>query len=241
MDGAFDVLVVAPVMTDLDTTGGGYPPYGDKDDYAQQPKGNLDVTGKYFIWTDNMASDRLDAFIVKVPDQCLYRTPQHDGPCDFSPVEDVVWTDLVNVTATGNSLQKTGGCDGCEDADAISQQQIGSGDGYLESIVSETDLVRFVGLNNNSTGTTAAEIPFAFKIVSGYAEVRENGVYRGDTPVVTGDVLRVSAQSGAIKYSKNGTVFYTSGVAPVYPLRADTALTSLNATVSNAVIGGTGP
>jgi hypothetical protein len=31
------------------------------------PKGNLDVTGRYFIWTSNLRSDRLDAFIVKIP------------------------------------------------------------------------------------------------------------------------------------------------------------------------------
>jgi hypothetical protein len=238
MDGAFDVLVVAPVMTDLDATGGGYAPYGNVDDYEQQPKGNLDVTGEYFIWTDNMASDRLDAFIVKVPGQCLYRSPQHEGPCASSVegVEDVVWTDLINVTATGNSLKKTSGCDGCEDAGAISQQQIGSGDGYLEFTVSETNLVRFIGLNHNNTGTSTGEIPFAFKIVSGYAEAREYGQYRSDVPVVTGDVLRITVQSGVVKYSKNGTVLYTSMATPSYPLRADSALTSLNATVNNAVI-----
>ena len=41
--------------------------YGD--DYSQRPKGNLDVTGTYFIWTSNMGGDRLDAFLVKIPDE----------------------------------------------------------------------------------------------------------------------------------------------------------------------------
>jgi len=62
--GATDVLVVAPVMTDMNAAGGG-------DDYGKSPKGNLDVTGKYFIWTSNTGSDRLDAFIVKVPSHLL--------------------------------------------------------------------------------------------------------------------------------------------------------------------------
>jgi hypothetical protein len=35
------------------------------------PKGNLDVTGRYFIWTTNLDGNRLDAFIVKVPGQLL--------------------------------------------------------------------------------------------------------------------------------------------------------------------------
>lgn len=62
LDGSMRVLVVAPVMTDMDAPGGGDP-------YAKLPKGNLDVTGRYFIWTSNMGGARLDAFIVKVPEQ----------------------------------------------------------------------------------------------------------------------------------------------------------------------------
>ena len=69
-DGSLDVLVVGPVMTNLDSLGGRD---SNGDDYTQLPKGNLDVTGRYFIWTTNMGGDRLDAFIVKVPDQWLAR------------------------------------------------------------------------------------------------------------------------------------------------------------------------
>lgn len=42
--------------------------------------------------------------------------------------ENVVWTNVVNATATGNTLQKTSGCDGCPDAGATSQQTITSGE-----------------------------------------------------------------------------------------------------------------
>lgn len=63
-DGSLDVLVVAQVLTDLDAPGGHD---ADGDDYEQLPKGNLDVTGKYFIWTANLGGDRLDAFLVKIP------------------------------------------------------------------------------------------------------------------------------------------------------------------------------
>jgi hypothetical protein len=64
LDGSLASLVVAPVMTDPDAS-------GKCDDYCKQPKGNLDVTGRYFIWTSNMGGNRLDAFIVKVPAQLL--------------------------------------------------------------------------------------------------------------------------------------------------------------------------
>jgi hypothetical protein len=60
LDASLDVLVVAPVMSSVDAAGGG-------DVYGKMPKGNLDVTGQYFIWTSNVGGSRLDAFVVKVP------------------------------------------------------------------------------------------------------------------------------------------------------------------------------
>lgn len=60
LSGTTETLVVAPVMVDLNASGGG-------DYYGKLPKGNLDVTGQYFIWSSNMRSDRLDVFMVKVP------------------------------------------------------------------------------------------------------------------------------------------------------------------------------
>jgi hypothetical protein len=132
--------------------------------------------------------------------------------------EDLVWTGLANTTVSGTTLQKTGGCDGCLDAGAISQQQLASGDGYVEITVSETHLVRYFGLSpegRNLIGPT--EIPFAIRIVSGYGEVKENGQYRADVPVVTGDVLRIAVQAGTVSYAKNGSVFHISAAAPGYP------------------------
>ena len=60
-DHSLDVLVVGQIMTDLDAPGGG------GGDYEKTPKGNLDVTGSYFIWTTNLGGGRLDAFLVKIP------------------------------------------------------------------------------------------------------------------------------------------------------------------------------
>jgi hypothetical protein len=60
LDNSMDVLVVAPVMTDLDASGGGT-------EYEKTPKGNLDVTGQYMLWTSNKGGSRLDAFLVKIP------------------------------------------------------------------------------------------------------------------------------------------------------------------------------
>ena len=35
--------------------------------YGAMPKGNLDVTGRWFLWTTNLGGDRLDAVLVKIP------------------------------------------------------------------------------------------------------------------------------------------------------------------------------
>ena len=69
LDGSMEVLVVAPVLTNLDASGGG------SDDYAKLPKANCDVTGEYLLWTSNAGTDRLDAFLVKVPAQLLVPPP----------------------------------------------------------------------------------------------------------------------------------------------------------------------
>jgi hypothetical protein len=66
---ALDVLVVAPIMTDLKASGGG------SDDYSKMPKGALDITGEYFIWGSNLGGNRQDAFIVKVPAHLLTGCP----------------------------------------------------------------------------------------------------------------------------------------------------------------------
>jgi len=142
------------------------------------------------------------------------------------------------VTPTANSIQKTSGCDGCEDAGSISQQQILSGDGYLEFTASETTTLRFVGLSVGDTGTASAEIRFAIKLEAGIAEVRESGTARTTTGFVSGDVFRIAVVSGVVKYYKNGVLFYTSGLAPAYPLLVDSTLVSLNATIANAMISG---
>ena len=155
---------------------------------------------------------------------------------DRTTTESVVWTNLVNVTASGGTLQKTAGCDGCPDAGATSLQQIASGDGYFEFTAVETAALRVAGLSNLSAGTGAWEIAFAIRLQSGYAEVREAGVYRESTAFGSGDTFRVSIESGRVEYARNGVVFYTSTAAPVYPLFVDTSLFDSGGTIVNAVI-----
>jgi hypothetical protein len=139
---------------------------------------------------------------------------------------------LINVTASANSLQKTGGCDGCPDASAVSQQQ-GTA---LQFTVSETGTLRFIGLGSGGIGGQPGDISFAFRLQAGTAEVREWGTYKAETSFATGDVLKVTADSGGVKYWKNGVAFYTSTSHSGQPLRIQAVLSDVNATLRNIVV-----
>jgi hypothetical protein len=96
LDTSLDVLVVAPVMTNLDAPGGG------SEVYSKLPKGNLDPTGQYLIWTSNMGGSRQDAFVVKVPAQLLVSPASGDtAPPVLSGVS------VTQVTSSGALLSWT--------------------------------------------------------------------------------------------------------------------------------------
>ena len=67
--------------------------------------------------------------------------------------------------------------------------------------------------------------------------MREGGVYRSEIAIAAGDILRIAVAEGSVKYSKNGTVFYTSSAQPAYPLVVNAALLDLNATIVNVMMG----
>ncbi len=225
LDGSLDVLVVAPNLTDLNATGGG------SDDYSKLPKGNLDVTGEYFIWTSNAGGGRLDAFVVHVPRAKLVVTTDPTEPTGGSGTE---WASLVNVTLTGGTLQKTAGCDGCPDASAVSAAEIG--DGGLNWTVPEVQTLRVVGLSSGGAGTAPEQLPFAIRLQAGIAEVREYGVYRSDVLFSAGDRFAISTENGVLRYAKNGTVFYTSGSAATTSMRSHLIFYGLNGTIADVTL-----
>jgi hypothetical protein len=155
--------------------------------------------------------------------------------------ENVIWTNLVNVSLdpTGTVLRKTGGCDGCDDAGATSQQQLTAGDGYVEFTVGEATTFWMGGLSHGNAGTGFSDIDFGFRFNGfGGADVLENGVYAGgDTPYAAGDVFRVAVVNGRVQYSRNGKYMMESARVPQYPLLLDVSLGTVGATVRNARMG----
>jgi hypothetical protein len=151
------------------------------------------------------------------------------------------WTDPVNVAASAGTLTKSGGCDGCPDSGAFSTMQL-TGDGYAEFIPAAGSRL-YGGLGNDLTASTSSlMINYSFSIwPTGAYEIRELGVYRADGTFAAGDRFRVAVENGVVVYRKNGTLVYTSAVAPTYPLVFDTSLYSLGASLSQAsVVAGTG-
>jgi spore germination protein YaaH len=151
--------------------------------------------------------------------------------------EDVVWTALVNATANGATLTKSGGQPWADDAGGTSAQSIGAGDGWLEITVGDAQPFRFVGLARPHASTSGGAIDFAFRLQAGRADVYESGAWKADNAVTSGDTLRVAVAGGIVTYSKNGSAVYTSAATPQYPLAASGALVDSGAAVDGARLG----
>jgi hypothetical protein len=318
LDDSLQVLVVAPTMTNLDAAGGGT-------EYAKLPKGNLDITGRYFIWSSNRGGQRLDAFVVKVPSELLaggpvppdqtlpvvtlttptsgahvhgtvaltvnatdnvgvvgvrYKlsgaligaevtTPPFSLAWDTTATADgvytvkavardaagnsvgspgvavtvsngrvqVLWTRLVNATVIGGKrLAKTGGCNGCADAGALSVQTIAA-EGYFEFRATETSSLRLVGLGKSGPGTVDTPITFGVLLKpGGIAEVHETGAYRAQTTYASGDVFRITIAGADIVYTKNGALIYRGVRGVPKTLRVRASLYSTPSTITAAVV-----
>ena len=140
-----------------------------------------------------------------------------------------------NVAINGDVLQKTGGCQGCEDAGAISQQML-SGDGSVQWTPGETNTFWFAGLTRRTDAAQHADLNFSFRFNgAGTADVVENGTYKGgDTSYAAGDVFRIAIAGGRVQYLKNGAVVYESQQQPQFPLAFALSLGTVGTTVRNA-------
>ena len=146
---------------------------------------------------------------------------------------------LVNVTESGATLTKSGGCSGCPDGSAVSQQQI-SGSGVLQFTTDETSSLRFVGLGAGGIGAAPGDINFAIRLQGGVAEVRESGNYKTEIGFGAGDTFSVIVSNGAVTYAKNGGVFYTSTSAATFAVRALAVFFDASGTIRNVTIGNGG-
>jgi hypothetical protein len=146
----------------------------------------------------------------------------------------------VGVSANGNNLTKTASTR-WGNAGAVSTQTLPSADGLVEITASETNTYRYFGLSHGDSNQTQADIDFSlYLLANGTLQIYEQGGKpRGSFGTyVTGDKLQVSVESGVVKYKKNGTVLYTSSVAPTYPLLVDTAFYTQGSTLNGGLLSG---
>ena len=50
------------------------------------------------------------------------------------------------------------------------------------------------------------------------------------------DILEIRVVTGVVRYLKSGVVFYTSSRPPRYPLLVDSSVSTMSATISNAMV-----
>lgn len=136
---------------------------------------------------------------------------------------DIVWTDLVGVTATGNDLVKNyytaWGNGGAASSGSY------DGDFGVEFTAYATDKYRLCGLSDVNTDAHYTSIDYAIYLLTDATfAVFENGVSRGVFgSYSSGDVFQVYRTGTTITYKQNGTVVYTSTISSSGPLLVDTA------------------
>jgi PA-IL-like protein/EF hand domain-containing protein len=153
-------------------------------------------------------------------------------------VENVQWNNVSNATPHGNGLQKTAGCQGCEDSGGESRQMI-RGDGYAEFSVGEPYTFWMAGLSRPNGPRQFEAIDFAWRFNGdGRADIMENGRYQPgvDEDYVPGDTFRVAVANGRVQYFKNGRMLLESRQAPRFPLVLKAVLGTEGATIRNARI-----
>jgi hypothetical protein len=156
---------------------------------------------------------------------------------DTVTAQAVTWVSGVNVTITGNSVEKTGGANYTWDASAVSQEQIQDNDGadwYAEFTAPQTGASFFsVSCRTQDAYFAELEIQFAY---NGAFTIYESAQNRYAGTYAANDVFRIARVSGTIKYSKNGTVIHTSVAAPSYPLIYRFDARELNSKITNASV-----
>ncbi|MGH9968274.1 MAG: hypothetical protein ACREBG_10645 [Pyrinomonadaceae bacterium] len=152
---------------------------------------------------------------------------------------NVVWTGRFNTTSTGNTIEKTTGQEGSEDARARSANLLDSADGYVEFQFTAAGKALSVGLTTGPQATTRSDLSFAYSTIGAVniVEIREAGIYRGDTDYTAQDVFRIQISGSQVLYKKNGVTLYANtGPTLTYPYHTDAVLLGIGGRVANAMM-----
>jgi hypothetical protein len=170
------------------------------------------------------------------------------GPVFSGPLVDlwptggtpVNWVNLTGVqVAAANDLVKTATAVSWS-AGASSSQSI-DGAGYVEFTIPASNAEQAMfGLSVGDTTRAYSEIKYAFYTYAGKILLFENGSYVGGyVPYAAGDKLRITVESGVVKYWQDGNQLLRSPQAASGQLRVDTSLLDPGVTIKGATLGGT--
>jgi PKD repeat protein len=151
--------------------------------------------------------------------------------------QSVNWTNIVGCSAAGPTLSKTAPT-AWGNAGAGSTGSIASGDGFVMFGASENGAQRIIGLANRNYAQSWGDVAFGILLNDdGTFGVNEPGQSTASLGAYAiGDIFEVSVESGLVKYYRNGSVVFTSGTKPSYPLWAAAVLGTSGATVDSAVM-----
>jgi hypothetical protein len=150
-----------------------------------------------------------------------------------SATNRITWQNRVNTTAETDRLASTATTSGWTTG-ASSQQQIPAGtDGWLQTVVTETNKDRAIGLSDADVNQHHSTIDYAFYLSGTFLSVYENGVSKllVTNAMANGDVLRLERVGTTVRYYRNGTLVHTSTVPSTTLLMADAAFNTIGGTL----------
>lgn len=190
-------------------------------------------------WAGLLAAITGCSFEATLPTAPIDAPDPESPPIDTPDAPGTFWTAVVGANASDNDLMKTA-VNGWNNAGAISQNQIGTGNGYLEFTTAETNCGKALGLSNGNADNNFTDIDFAFLLTqSGLIEIYESGVRLGTNygPYTSTDTFRIEVTPTSVTYLRNGAVLLTNPAAiPTFPLIADAALFTSGGTLTSVVI-----
>src|SRR5262249_4402192 len=142
-----------------------------------------------------------------------------------------------NAAASGGTLRKTSGCDGCDDAGGVAAQALTASapNGYFAISTANSKDFMAAGVVTGAPALKMTAIPQPIRFNGGNAEVYEGGAWNAGTTYAAGDVFQLAINSGQIAYQKNGTTFFTSPLAVPYPVGFEVSLGSAGSSVNNGM------
>lgn len=148
-----------------------------------------------------------------------------------SPSGIVCWKNMVGTQLRADgifqSTQATGWTHGASSVHSI------EGDGYVETVVAETNSYRMIGLSSSDLSPSDTDIEYALHL-GGTATLAVRGPATIGTSVSlyqTGDVLRVERQGTDVLFLQNGVIRDIAGDQAAGPLYVDTSLFDVGSTL----------